>query len=141
MAEQKTDAAKQLLQERLMEYEMLKEEAKKLEQELQALEARREELEIVSLSIGELKGQKNKEILIPVGSGVFVKGTVTDDKKILLNVGSNVVLPKSLDEAKEIINSQIIEMENAKIQISTELQKFITYIQKISPEIQKLSQA
>jgi len=141
MAEQKKDASKQMLQEKLIEYEMLKEEAKKLEQELHTLEARREELDIVSMSIDEIKGQKNKDILIPVGSGVFVKGTVTDDKKILLNVGSNVILPKTLEEAKKIIEGQITEMEQAKINISIELQKFIAYIQRISPEIQKLSQA
>jgi len=140
MSEDKSEREKQdELRGKIIEFETLKEESKQIESQLKSLEARREELDVVSFSMDELKGQSGKEILIPVGSGVFIEGIAKDTAKIFINVGSNIVVPTTLEEAKRIIDEQIEEIDKAKVKLETELKRFIHYMQKIAPEIERLS--
>lgn len=105
--------------------ELVRRQLVEIENQLNLLENKRLELEIVGNSINELKGQKNKEIMVPIGSGVLMKGTILDDKTVLINVGANILVEKTMDEAKELIKKQIDDIRNAQDSLQSELRKFI----------------
>ena len=105
--------------------ELIRRQLAEIENQLNMLENKRLELEVMGNSINELKGQKDKEVMVPIGSGVLMKGTILDDKKVLINVGANILVEKTLDEAKEIIKKQIEDILKAQDSLQKELRKFM----------------
>ncbi len=108
----------------MFENEILKAHMNELEKQLSEIESKRAELEYIKDGLENLKGQKGKDMLLPFGTGVLVKGKILDDKKVLVNIGSNVIVEKTIDEAKEIIDAQIKELEAVKKLIDKEIQKY-----------------
>jgi prefoldin alpha subunit len=128
----------EMLKQKAFEFEVLKERAGTLEEQILNLEFKKNELKIVSESLDEIKEKKGKDILVPLGSGVFLRGNLVDDKKVLVNVGSNVVIEKNIDEAKEIINAQIEEIEKVQTEARDEFSKYLVAMQQIQEEFEKL---
>jgi len=108
----------------LLESEIIKAHIAELEKQLSEIESKKAELEYLKEGLTKLKGQKGKEMLLPFGSGVLIRGKVMDDEKVLVNIGSNVLVEKTRDEAKKIIDSQIKELEDVKKLIEKEIQKY-----------------
>ncbi len=53
------------------------------------------------------------EILIPLGGGVFVKGTAAPPSQVLLGIGADIVVERSKEEALSFVEERLKEMENA----------------------------
>ncbi|MCL4436762.1 MAG: prefoldin subunit alpha [Thaumarchaeota archaeon] len=53
------------------------------------------------------------DILIPLGGGVFVKGTAPPPSQVLLGIGADIVVEKSREEALSFVEERLKEMENA----------------------------
>jgi prefoldin alpha subunit len=79
-----------------LDAELVRRQLAEIENQLNLLENKRIELEVIGNSLNELKGQKDKEVMVPIGSGVLMKGTILDDKKVLINVGANILVEKPL---------------------------------------------
>lgn len=109
----------------LEQIQAMQQEAQKIEEQIIHLERRRAELEIILSSLDEIKNQESDELLIPIGSGLFVEGKITNKTDALINIGSNIVVKKNFDEAKKIINEQILEINKVKDQLQGELSEFI----------------
>ena len=107
-----------------LESEILRAHIDELEKQLSDINSKKSELEYLKKSLSELKGQKNKEILLPFGAGVLVQGKIINDSKVLVNVGSNVIVEKSIDEAKKIVDSQINELDSVSKLIEKEIEKY-----------------
>ncbi len=70
----------------------------------------------VSASRDALRGLSetaSTEILIPLGGGVFVKGTALPPSQVLLGIGADVVVERSREEALSFVEERLKEMENA----------------------------
>lgn len=118
-------------EEKLLQLQLLQQEARKLEQELVNLEARKIELEMVVNSLDEISNQKSDEVLIPIGNGVFVRGVIRDKENVLVNVGANVVMSKSVAEAKELVESQRREISTVQEELRKELVQYLNEINNI----------
>ena len=108
-------------EEKALEAEMLRRRFAEIENQLVSIEQKRLELEVIKGSIDDIKGHKDEEIMIPLGSGVLIKGKIVDDSKFLINVGANVILEKTASEAKKIIDEQIKELGTAEEMLQKEL--------------------
>ena len=57
-----------------------------------------------------------------MGAGIFMKAQLKDNNELLINVGSDVIVKKTFSESKEMLESQLNElesiMENANEQVS-----------------------
>jgi len=104
---------------------IFRQQVSELENQLVALENRRSELEIVKQSITDMKHQKDREIMIPVGAGVMILGKIVDEKNILVNIGANVVVPRTSDEAKKLIEEQLDEINKLQDSLKKELERFM----------------
>lgn len=59
------------------------------------------------------------EVLIPIGGGNFVHGTITSTDKMEVSVGAGVVITKSLDEGHQIMlkrKDYLMRMKEAYLQ-------------------------
>ena len=110
--------------------QLLQQEIRKMEEEIVELEKRKLELDIVLSSLDEISKQKGDETLIPLGSGVFVKGKLLEKNKVFINVGADVVINKNVKEAKEIMEKQKEEITKLQQELENGLREFVKNVQQ-----------
>jgi len=109
------------LQDKALMLQLIKQQMEALDKRILLLEEKRAELEIITQALESLEKQKNKELLIPLGSGVFLQGKLLNANTVFVEVGANVVIKKDWSQAKELIKSQINELEKAQMKLREEL--------------------
>jgi prefoldin alpha subunit len=112
-------------QRRMLEQQILQQKLMEIENQLNQVEQKKQELAMVSESISSLGGKTNVEIMVPIGMGVLGKAKLLDSNEFLINIGSNIVVKKSAEETKQLIESQIVELDRAKELFEQELQRIL----------------
>ena len=125
------------MQQKSLQFEMLRQQSEAIQKQIEEIEMKRNELMIVKQSMGEIKGQSGKDVLVPIGSGVFLKGQLNDDENILVEVGANVIAEKKIDQADKLIEKQLGEIEKMQDKMRDELIMCISELQKLEPELVK----
>ncbi len=128
------------LQEKLAEFDSLKQQLNAVEKNLVQLEQKRNELSFIIDSLKSIKGQSGEKILVPIGSGVFVQAVLEKSDKLLVEVGSGVVLKKSLEEAQEILEKQSEEINKIQVKMRADTDKMIVKLSELEPEIMSFYQ-
>jgi prefoldin alpha subunit len=131
---------KNKLQEKYVELQLLSMQIKQLEEQLNVLDQKSQELVILRESLrrlGELKADAKS--LAPIGPGIFIPGTVDPTKGVLINVGAGVIVNKSFDEAENTINTQLHQIEDITLELSNNLRAMAEQAQVTELEIDKLS--
>lgn len=127
------------LQEKYLEYQMIEEQAKKFQEQNEALEKQRSELESLKDAVSEIANTKTgTELFVPMSSGIFIRTEIKDNRQVLMNVGDNVVVPKSVQNAQELIRKQQAEVEGYKEKIQQNLEILTHHLQRIEAELQDL---
>ena len=126
-------------QRKYIEIQILEQQIKQIQKNLEILNQQIFELNIISNSLTEIKKTKiGQELLIPLGSGIFIKTELKDNNEILTNVGSDVVVSKTNAETKTFIKSQtefVIEMIT---KIEQELHLSISKYEELKEDLQEL---
>ena len=122
------------LQNKLIEYQMLRQEIENVSNVIQNLETRKEEYDMIIESLSKIKEQK-KDVLLPLASGVFLKADITGDG-VLVNVGSNVICKKSFEESILYLSSQLDDLTNTQEQLVDELNLVGEKIHQLEHEIE-----
>lgn len=81
------------------------------------------EMEEFNKDLTFLKDAKTKEIFAPLGKGIYLKSSL-EDKNLFVNVGAGVIVKKTPEETKKIIESQIKNFHDAKIQLMSQLEVY-----------------
>jgi len=133
------------LQKLYVEFQILSQHIKQLEEKSTALNNQLMELAVTSQSIEDMKKVKQgTDILVPLSSGIYAKAQLKDSKNFIVNVGSNVTTLRDVDSTKKLIEDQIDEIKKLHEQLVEELQNNTSKavlleqeINKIASEIQK----
>ncbi|OYT36399.1 prefoldin subunit alpha [Candidatus Pacearchaeota archaeon ex4484_71] len=110
-----------------------------LQQQLQAVDQAMVELKQLHLSLDDLKGNEGKEVLAPIGRGVYAK-TKLSSEDLVIDIGNKTYVDKSIPGTKEIISEQIKKLENSKVDLNRELENLNQEITRTFLEHQKLHQ-
>ena len=97
----------------LIRLSMLENEAGKIEENIGLINQQIAELEVLKLSLEKLGESKEKEILAPVGKGIFLKSEIKD-RELFVNIGCGIVIRKKPKEAAEVVQEQIKQLEEIK---------------------------
>ena len=110
-------------QEELMyKLSMYEQQINQLQQQLEAVEQAIIEMNSLVLGLNELTGSKEKEILAPIGRGIFVKTKLVSED-LTVDVGGKNFVKKSIPETKELIKSQIKKLEEIKEELNKNLEE------------------
>ncbi|RMD67112.1 prefoldin subunit alpha [Candidatus Pacearchaeota archaeon] len=109
----------------------LQQAAEQTEQNIAFVQEQISDLQEFLQALDALKKSKEKEMLAPLGRGVYLKATRADDEKLFVEVGAGVVVRKTPDEAKEVIRSQLRKLREAKIQLNIQLENIIGRLQEL----------
>src|SRR3989338_1923538 len=86
---------KELLQAKYSELQLLAQQIKQVQKQIQAVDNQMGEAAIITQSLEDFAAlDPGAEILVPVCNGIFAKATLVENKQVLVNVGSDTVVQK-----------------------------------------------
>ncbi len=108
-------------QELMMKLGFFEQQVRQIQQQIQAVE--QSIIEITSLNSGldDLQGNTDKEILAPIGRGIYAKAKLISEE-LIVNVGSSNLVKKSIPETKKLIEQQIEKLEEIKSELNNNLE-------------------
>lgn len=110
-------------QEELMyKLSMYEQQIQQMQQQLEAVEQAIVEMNSLVLGLDELIGSKDKEILAPIGRGIFVKTRLVS-KDLTVDVGGKNFVKKSIPETKKLIQNQVEKLEEVKKELEGNLEE------------------
>jgi prefoldin alpha subunit len=123
-------------EELLMRLSMLEQQANEFAEKIQAIDNQTNELESLKLSLIKMEKSKGREMLAPLGRGIFLK-TEVKDEKVFVNVGSKSLVKKTFSEAAEIVDEQISSMNEIKHQFMHNIEHINGQLSSLVEEAQK----
>ena len=110
-------------QEELMyKLQMYEQQIQQLQQQLEAVEQAILEMNSLVMGLNELIGSKDKEILAPIGRGIFVKTKLVSED-LTVDVGGKNFVKKSVPETKKLIEYQVKKLEEVKEELNDNLEE------------------
>ncbi len=107
-------------QELTFKFQMFEQQIVAIQQQLQAVEQTLLDMASLNLGLDEIK--KDKEILSPVGAGIFAKAKLISEE-LVVAIGEKNYIKKSIPETKKLIQEQIMKLEKVKESLDSELEK------------------
>lgn len=112
------------IQEMYMEFQMLDQRIKQIQSQLEMLANQLMELNAAGSSLEEFERiADEKEIFVPLSSGIFAKARMKKASELLVNVGANVVVAKDVISTKKLIQNQIDEINSLQQKMVADLEK------------------
>ena len=109
-------------QELMAKLSIFEQQTQHLNQQLQAVSDGIIEMSSLNFALDELKGKTGKEVLSPLGRGIFTK-TKLISEDLIVDIGGKNFVKKSIPEAKEIIEDQMKKLEDVKKSLEAEIEK------------------
>ena len=127
------------VQELYMEFQALDQQIKQLQKQLEALMGQLVELSVTSNGLEEFnKIKTEKEVFVPLSSGIFAKASIKDTSSLLVNVGANVVVQKDVLSTKKLIQNQMEELKKIQNQMMNDLERMTSRAAQLEMQLQSL---
>lgn len=133
--------SKEKLQEKYVLYQLLNQNLQSLKQQFDLIQQQFIEVKSTVMSIDDLRktGEKN-EIFLPLGSGCYGKGKLTDKNDIMVNVGAGIFVNKKSVEAKLFLDERVKEIEKASGEIHEQMERIVRQMNELGLQIQEMAQ-
>jgi len=124
------------MKKKYMEYQMLDQQIKQLQEQMQLVEQQSVEVMAAVQSIEEFSNLKDgSEMLVPLNNGIFAKARLVKEDKLRVNVGAGVVVDKSITETKKLIEKQSEEMEKVRVAVAQNVDQMVQRAAEIEKEM------
>ncbi|MBL7160841.1 MAG: prefoldin subunit alpha [Candidatus Aenigmarchaeota archaeon] len=130
----------QELQQKLMLYQLLQRQLEELQKQATMLQARFTEIEASRIALEDVdKVEKGNELLIPIGSGVYARGSAQKGD-VLVDAGAGIMTEKSPAEALGIMETKKKELEVMGSKLQQEILSVAGKMNEIGVEMEKVLQ-
>ncbi len=124
----------------LTELRLLESTADALQNRINMINAAITELAFASATVKGLeKEKKGTPLLVPIGGGSFIKAEVSTTETMVVGMGAGVSVEKPRDEAKQIVEKRIEELENSKNSLQQQLGKVIEQMRMHREQLDEVS--
>jgi len=123
-------------QELIFKLSMYEQQIRQLQQQLQAIEQAILEITSISQGLEELVGAEGKEILAPIGKGIFAKTKLLSEE-LTVDIGNRTFVKKSIPETKKMVEEQIKKLEEVRKEVEDNQSKIGEEMQKLMGEVQE----
>lgn len=131
----------QELQEKVLIYQLMQNHIEQLRQQLMAVEREFIEIDGSIHAVEALSaGKTGHETFIPLGTGCFVNGKVSDSNNFLLSVGAGIFVNKKLAETRKFLEERKDEREMILKKIKNEFDSTMNKINDTAKEIAAMQQ-
>lgn len=119
-------------QELYMQFNFINQQINELQKQVQMLEETIHEINESKKGLEEISKQgNNKEILVPIASGIFAKAQLKQADEFIVNVGANTAVAKSAADVQKLLDKQLNEMQKTQ-------NTFIDNIQQLTMSAKEL---
>jgi prefoldin alpha subunit len=115
---------------------MLEQQIRQVQQQLQAVGSGINELEVLNEGLNEIPGSEGKEILAQIGRGIFIKAKVLSEE-LIVDIGKKNFVRKSAPETKKLIEEQIGKLRDVEKELEENLENLNRDFSGIISEYQK----
>ena len=123
-------------QELIFRLGMFEQQIHQMHQQMEAVEKGINDLGSLNFGLDELRGSLGKEILSPLGKGIFVK-TRLESEDLTVDIGGKNFVKKDIPETKEIIERQIKKFVRVREDIGENMEKISKEMAKTLEEFQE----
>jgi len=124
-------------QEILQRAMMLRQQSEESEKHLEFVQQQIAELDDFSQTLEEFDKNKEKEMLAPLGKGVYAKAD-RKDEKLFVDVGAGIMVRKTPKEARKIISEQMKKFTEAKVQLTAQLEAYRVEFTKMLESVENM---
>ena len=112
------------MQNKIIEIRMLEEQIGQMEEQMRIVDREILEIQSLILSLDEIKGTKNKEVIVPLGKDIFVKSLIAKDNEFLVNIGSKTIVKKNAEETKKLLEEKKEKLYDDMKEFGWDLEKY-----------------
>ena len=123
-------------QELIFKLSVFEQQIQQLQQQLQAIEQGIVEMSSLNTGLDELIGSQNKEILAPIGRGIFAKAKLISEE-LTVDIGGRNFVKKTIPATKKIIEKQIKKLEEVKENLNDNLERVSGELTNVMGEAQR----
>jgi prefoldin alpha subunit len=128
------------LQQKYMELQILDQQMKQIQKQVEAAERQAAEIEEVQKSLDELGSSKiGSEMFVPISNGIFLKAKLEDNKSLAVNVGSNTVVKKDIPSTKAMLDEQATDLRKFQAELAGQFEKMAERAAELQSEMQDLA--
>lgn len=131
MAQEETEKKQELF----FKLSMFEQQIHQLQEQTDAVEKGINDLGALGFGLDELKGSTGKEILSPLGRGIFVKAKISSED-LTVDIGGKNFVKKDISKTKEIIEEQIKKLILVKKELNENMEKIGEEMTKTLEEFQ-----
>jgi len=122
----------------IIEMNILDQQLRQLEEHARKVEQQVYEQQFMELSLEEMKGKNNSEVMIPLGPGLFIPGKIENTDKVLIHIGGKIISRKSVDEARKIIEKRKESLMQEGEKVGINMQKILEEMTVLESKIRNL---
>lgn len=126
------------LRDKALQFQLMQTNVEILQERESMLAQKLEELHRTKLAIEELGLTKKNDAFIPIGSGNFILGKITDLDNILIGIGSSLAIKRNRKDALGIVDDRMEELEKELKDISSHGQDLLMKLMHLQKDIEKL---
>ena len=131
----------QKLNELINEINAYNQQAELISQQIELIQASIGEVDALSNTLDDLKGEKSVEAFVPVGAGSFIKGELKDTDEIIISIGAGYAIKKDAEGAKVIIAGQKKDLEDSLDKMLANLQQVTDIVANLQGQAQQIQAA
>jgi prefoldin alpha subunit len=134
-------ASEEDVQKKMLQFQILEGNLRAVRGQLEQAIARLEEMGRTKLALEDLGNVKpNDSAMVPIGAGTFVRGKITDSENVLVSLGTDMAVLKKREDAVKFIEERTGEFQKAAQELMAQEKAFVTELQRLQPEIQRMLQ-
>jgi len=126
------------LQEKLVRYQILDNRIKVLMKRRELLVTKMLEIDTTLSTIEGIEKKKEKEIFLPLGSGVYVLGNLKRTKKMIVELGANIAMEETVEKTEKILKKRKNILTKGLQAVENEMVNLSNEMLKLEPEINAL---
>ncbi|MFT4310825.1 MAG: prefoldin subunit alpha [Candidatus Woesearchaeota archaeon] len=127
--------------QKFVEFKMVEQKVEQVTQQLDQLEQQRQSLQNTLHALQELPSiTPQQEVLIPLASGIYVKGQIHQTDSLLVQLGASVTAQKTREETMALVTQQQEQLDTLEQQLTDFLMELSQKADDIHKQMMALQQ-
>lgn len=126
---------KENMQSKIFEMNILEGKLKQLDQQLGMVDQQIVEDEKLIVHLNELREKPTSDAILPLGGGIFARGSLETLNKVIVNIGSGILVEKNVVDGLKIIEKRMEKLLEAKEELGIQMRKVAESMSGIEKDI------
>lgn len=129
------------MQQQMQRYQQIQQQLQQIQEFIEQVDENIGEMDETIKAVSDLGDQEEgSDILVPIGSGAFIKGSLRDNDTVVTNIGGEAFEEKGLESAENILQERREEFIETKEELQSTVDELQGQMQQIQQQMQEARQ-